>query len=394
MPWCRRVLHCIGMLTLADGTLTGVWLGDARAVYYIRHHLGRIWWVGLSVDSPLGAHEFHPGVRFANVFCGRLMGDTIVGEWADTPRGDMPQNGVMDLEASSGDELRLIRQVGNFGCSAWRRVTQPVRVDNTARFNGFHAANPKQTGTCAETSVVQGVVVAEPTLLEDDINLSVRPDAALCRLPESSRWPAHQPLDCRISGLTDSGLIPGWRQRDGNSVLFRNGRPINGDVVVAPDASVRILGHRIVPGTEVRLTGCLSAWPDQYENSARSDARYQTPVLTPVFSLDIVEPVARGTLTGTWTADDHGTYYLRQVGATLWWLGLSHDQGRTFCNVFSGAIAQSGADITVTGDLVDVPLGARLDALQLTLSSSDSTMLATTTGPPRRWTKLSDTIGR
>ena len=28
-------------------------------------------------------------------------------------------------------------------------------------------------------------------------------------------------------------------------------------------------------------------------------------------------------LTGTWVANDGGTYFLRQIGDTLWWLGLS-----------------------------------------------------------------------
>jgi hypothetical protein len=106
------------MPRLADETLTGLWLGDDKAVYYVRHHLGRIWWAGLSVDSPLGADEFHPGVRFANVFCGRLMGGTVIGEWADTPRGHIPQNGLMDLAVESDSEMRAVHQVGGFGGTA------------------------------------------------------------------------------------------------------------------------------------------------------------------------------------------------------------------------------------------------------------------------------------
>jgi len=43
-------------------------------------------------------------------------------------------------------------------------------------------------------------------------------------------------------------------------------------------------------------------------------------------------------LTGAWTCDDGGTYYLRQDGNTIWWAGLSGDrnlqQGLSFCNVF------------------------------------------------------------
>lgn len=379
------------MITLLNRALTGVWLGDDGAIYYVRHHLGRIWWVGLSSESPLGTDEFHPGVRFANVYCGRLIGDTIIGEWADTPRGAVPGNGMMDVLVCSDEEMRIIRQLGDFGCSTWRRAVVPARLDITARSAGFDDAKPEYTRPYAETTVVRGVVVTEPALLGDDITLSVRPDHTLCRLPETSRLPADQALRCRIPGYTGSAL-PGWKQRYGNSVLFRDGRPINGDVVTASDGSVRILGRRIMSGTEVRLTGFLPARPYHLEHGTETDTSYDTPLLSPVYSFDIVEPVARGTFTGTWTADDHGIYYLRQVGTTLWWLGLSHDQGRSYSNVFSGVITQSGTDTTVSGDLIDVPLGARLDTSRLTLSSPESTTLTTTAGPTRRWSKLSDTI--
>lgn len=336
------------MTTWADESLTGVWLGDDGAVYYARHHGATIWWAGLSADSPLGADEFHLGVRFANVFRGRLIGDAIIGEWADTPRGDMPQNGVIDLSVRSAAEMRVIRQFGAFGGSAWRRV-----------------AGPERGSTYGRTSVVHGVVVAEPALDGGDITFAIR------------REETNLPLRCRISGRTDSNRLPGWQERDGNSVLFRNGRPINGDVVVAADGSVAIMGRTITLGLDLRLTGFLS--------------EQQEDLLCPVYSLDIVEPVARGTLTGTWMADDNGTYYLRQVGSTLWWLGLSHDQGRSFGNVFTGVLTQRGTEIEVNGDLVDLPLGARREAGRLTLRSSDGTILTTNEEPIRRWRKMSDT---
>jgi hypothetical protein len=86
-------------------------------------------------------------------------------------------------------------------------------------------------------------------------------------------------------------------------------------------------------------------------------------------------------------------YYLRQVGNTLWWLGLSHDQGRSFSNVFCGVITEDGAGIEVSGDLVDLPLGARLDTSQLTLRSSENKTLTMAAGSAKRWVKLSDASG-
>src|ERR1017187_10006957 len=62
-------------------------------------------------------------------------------------------------------------------------------------------------------------------------------------------------------------------------------------------------------------------------------------------------------LTGVWSCDDGGSYYIRQEGDTMWWAGLSGDiglqQGLTFCNVFQGKIIHQ----TVGGEWADVPRG-------------------------------------
>jgi hypothetical protein len=74
-------------------------------------------------------------------------------------------------------------------------------------------------------------------------------------------------------------------------------------------------------------------------------------------------------LTGLWSCDDGGTYVVRQIGATVWWLGLSKDNanfpgldagdgvfypGLRFCNVFNGQMIQQ----SVSGQWSDVPRGA------------------------------------
>lgn len=61
------------------------------------------------------------------------------------------------------------------------------------------------------------------------------------------------------------------------------------------------------------------------------------PEIRPVYAIDIVQnwattrgraPVLGGpNLSGVWDASDIGTYYMRQMGDALWWLGLSRDQG-------------------------------------------------------------------
>jgi hypothetical protein len=68
-------------------------------------------------------------------------------------------------------------------------------------------------------------------------------------------------------------------------------------------------------------------------------------------------------LTGVW-ASNGGIYFLRQTGETLWWAGLSADQGLALfqpefqlgldsTNVFQGSVQGD----TITGEMVDVPRG-------------------------------------
>ena len=76
-------------------------------------------------------------------------------------------------------------------------------------------------------------------------------------------------------------------------------------------------------------------------------------------------PAAAGetNLTGTWACDDGGTYYLRQVGDRVWWLGKSGNDGQDWTNVLHGTIR--GRE--VVGDWADVPQGGAANSGQLTL---------------------------
>ena len=71
-------------------------------------------------------------------------------------------------------------------------------------------------------------------------------------------------------------------------------------------------------------------------------------------------------LTGTWTSETSGTYYVRQVGTTVWWVGQSQDGGNSYTNVFNGS--RNGDQIT--GFWADVPAGRNTGSGSLTLSIS------------------------
>jgi hypothetical protein len=71
-------------------------------------------------------------------------------------------------------------------------------------------------------------------------------------------------------------------------------------------------------------------------------------------------------VTGTYSCNDGATYYVRQVPPGLvFWVGISSDNGRSFTNVFSGAIQGT----TITGNWADVPLGKYHNAGTLTLKA-------------------------
>jgi hypothetical protein len=171
-------------------------------------------------------------------------------------------------------------------------------------------------------------------------------------------------------GNCDNGfgasLLPGWADRAANSVLI-NGRPINGaDLApsrpnqpcnfiqpcpfVDPAQKLndgiqlqQLLLSAKGEGVFVRITGALildcghgltSPCFDETDDmsSVRSN---QNQELHPVYSIDVInypfrpddaDVVARQNLTGAWAGMDGSTYYLRQIGNKVWWLGMMRDR--------------------------------------------------------------------
>ncbi len=380
---------------VSDGALSGTWIGDDRAVYYVHHEADTVWWAGLSVDSATGVREFHQGLRFANIFRGRIFGSAIVGEWVDTPRGYVPQDGTLDLSIVSANEMRRLREVGGFGCSAWHRADGVAEVDISSRLAELfrdHRLVDRRLFACAEYGVAQGVVVRNLAADGDDLTFAIKADQQLwspwtapaVTSGEVAATIANQGgiLECTILGRTGSSGLPGWMQREGTSVLFPAGRPVNGYASIATDRSARIFNRDLPPATHVRVSGCLTM------RNGPSGPGDMVSVF-PVYSIDVIAPVARGTLTGIWSSDDQGTYYLRHIGNTIWWLGMSHGQGRTFINVFHGMVVVDGSDAVIRGELVDMPRGTRRDATVLTVRMPNPTMLTAAGGASGRWTKMS-----
>ena len=69
-------------------------------------------------------------------------------------------------------------------------------------------------------------------------------------------------------------------------------------------------------------------------------------------------------LTGRWSCNDGGTYYLRQAGSRIDWYGEAADAQPAWSNVFSGRVH----DGRITGNWTDVPKGRTMGSGELELA--------------------------
>ncbi|WP_417911706.1 hypothetical protein [Candidatus Electronema sp. TJ] len=98
----------------APTDLNAVWKADDGGLYYVRQVGNEVWWVGMSADE---------GRTWTNVFRGTRNGATVVGKWADVPRGGAKANGMLKLavQENNGAVAGFTRTevTGGFGGSAW-----------------------------------------------------------------------------------------------------------------------------------------------------------------------------------------------------------------------------------------------------------------------------------
>lgn len=180
--------------------------------------------------------------------------------------------------------------------------------------------------------------------------------------------------DGDIQHYNDPPLLPGWQEKNGNSVLL-NGRPINGNLVTAGGVGpVGFIGDKVITeGTRIRVTGPLIldcghfAFGDtEGDPCHEDDSGDHNQEIHPVYAIDIIDTTPSDDLSGTWADDLGRTYYVRQLDDnTLWWLGMSPFRDHTFARVFQGTINRQ--DQTITGQWADVPLGQGQSNGSLTL---------------------------
>jgi len=103
--------------------LTGVWRGNDGALYYLRQIGNTLWWNGLSTGS-----NVPDGRVFDNVFKGTITSttNTIVGDWADVPRGTIMGYGKLSLNIVNPTRIQKVSQTGShFGATIWTKPLPP-----------------------------------------------------------------------------------------------------------------------------------------------------------------------------------------------------------------------------------------------------------------------------
>jgi hypothetical protein len=200
----------------------------------------------------------------------------------------------------------------------------------------------------------------------------------------------------------DPPLVPGWNERDGNSVLI-NGRPVTAlrlDPIdgfdSVPSRVVLINGKVMSAGTLVRVSGPLVLdcghleWSDPFDSCREDDFDVANQEIHPVYAIDVVDATPRVNLSGVWGDNLGMTYYVRHIADSIWWFGMGPVRETAFGQVFRGTLK----DRTIDGVWRDVPFGTGDSggALRLTVDPGLLQFAADPQGAfsNRRWLKLYD----
>lgn len=73
-------------------------------------------------------------------------------------------------------------------------------------------------------------------------------------------------------------------------------------------------------------------------------------------------------LTGTYSSDITGTYYIKQIGKLIYWMGEQSEVSPAWCNIATGTI---DANNVLQLEWADVPKGATANHGELNLKASD-----------------------
>lgn len=107
--------------------LTGKWIANDGATYFIRQIGDEVWW--------FGARSLQEGTPFSNVFHGSIsrnpfsFGNSFQGDWQDVPLGKSGESGKLIIIIDpSGQKLtkQEDRYERNFSATQWTKNCKPI----------------------------------------------------------------------------------------------------------------------------------------------------------------------------------------------------------------------------------------------------------------------------
>jgi hypothetical protein len=402
--------------------LTGLWRSNDAGTYVVRQIGDIVWWLGLSKDNILFPEldtkdgVFYPGLRFCNVYCGKMIEQSVIGQWSDVPRGVTANHGDMTLSYVDGNpgEQRLLRDTasGGFGGSEWQRLLiKPTTrsaaelfkhtYKNVQPFIGNQENLSDNLQLIRDSASVFGIVKRWGTPGQMRNPVSVGYTVSRGRDYHSFICGGDDDGDGDITFfiLIDQeqilqrqpGFFAGVDQGTHASAETKMLSPIEGEIIMygrgsdcnhwQTESPARFPGWAEPPGSSVLFNGkpipvvLLPPGIGSNQPNFISDLQFEDLVrvtgalvfdighpehaleIHPVYSVERLTPTASDDLSGTWADDFGNTYYLRHnlVDNTVWYAGLSPLGSEAFGQVFRGIFDPSNS--TVTGNIVALSFG-------------------------------------
>jgi microsomal dipeptidase-like Zn-dependent dipeptidase len=110
-----------------EGNLTGAWSGDDYATYYLRETSGKdvVWF---AENNFWGGDTGDAQPNFAHVFFGKKVGDGIVGEWVDVPKGKTKGNSSLTVGVKGKQDMTIANNAAGFEAGKlWRSLPNSLR---------------------------------------------------------------------------------------------------------------------------------------------------------------------------------------------------------------------------------------------------------------------------
>ncbi|VVB68922.1 Putative peptidoglycan binding domain protein [uncultured archaeon] len=117
-------------------------------------------------------------------------------------------------------------------------------------------------------------------------------------------------------------------------------------------------------------------------------------IFTALFMVTVICPsVIAQDLSGIWSCDNGGTFYIRQIGNTLWWLGENNPGNPDWADVAKGSIDRD----VISLEWADVPKGTNnlQGTLVLRIESDEVLQMISSTGGfgGSNWTRITGNAG-